>query len=300
MRTADSVTPNADFTQWTVKVKPNITFTDGTAYDAAAMKFNFDRQRKDNATLRGALASITDVSVVDPLSVKVTLSEPWTGFPFLLSISLGMLVSPAAFAKIGKDIAVRPEGAGAGPFEFVSYAKGEGIVLKRNEKYWGGEVPLDRVKIVTLNGGQATFDALKTGTIDVAFLRDPGPIQQSRTDKYAGADLAFSAGELLLVNNGTEVTCTGGKPEPICAGQADGSKIATKTPGSDPRVRKAVALALDTKVLDQRVNDSKGLPATSLLAPSFPWDPKVSLPAPKLDDAKKLVSEAKAAGWSPG
>lgn len=297
MRTADSVTPNADFTQWTVKVKPNITFTDGTKYDADAMKFNFDRQRKENTTLRGALASITDVSVVDPLSVRVTLSEPWTGFPFLLSISLGMLVSPAAVAKLGKDLAVRPEGAGAGPFEFVSYAKGEGLVVKRNEKYWGGDVYLDRVKIVTLNGGQATYDALKTGTIDVGFLRDPGPIQQSRTDKVSGADLAFSSGELLLVNNGTEVTCAAGKPEPACAGKADGTKIATKTPGTDPKVRKAVQLALDTKALDQRINDSKGLPAAALLAPSFPWDPKVALPSPNLAEAKKLVTEAKSAGW---
>jgi ABC-type transport system substrate-binding protein len=53
-----------------VKVEPNNTFTDSTKYDADAMKFNFDRQRKENTTRREALASITDVSVVDSLSVR--------------------------------------------------------------------------------------------------------------------------------------------------------------------------------------------------------------------------------------
>jgi peptide/nickel transport system substrate-binding protein len=297
MGTAESVTPNADFTQWTVKVRPNITFTDGTAYDAAAVKFNFDRQRKDNGALRGALATITDVSVVDPLTVKVTLNESWASFNYLMSLSFGMIASPAAVAKGGTSFSTKPEGAGAGPFQFVSYAKGEGVVLKRNDKYWGGDVYLDSVKIVTLNGGQATLDALKTGTLDVGFLRDPGPIQQSRTDKLAGADLAFSDGEMLLVNGGVEVTCAAGKPEPLCTGKPDGTKVATKSPGSDPNVRKAVALAIDVKALDQRANGGKGLPATSLFAPSFPWDPKVSLPAPNVEEAKKLVTAAKAAGW---
>jgi len=76
--TAQSLTPNADFTVWTLKLRPGITFTDGTAYDADAVKFNIDRniaptsKASDKALLTTFLASTT---VVDPMTVTFTLKQ---------------------------------------------------------------------------------------------------------------------------------------------------------------------------------------------------------------------------------
>ena len=93
LNTAESVTPNADSTEWTVKLKPNIKFTDGTAYDAEAVKFGMNRHRsgiagappcaelwacpRNNTSSAAYMALVKSIDVVDPLTVKFTLTEPW-------------------------------------------------------------------------------------------------------------------------------------------------------------------------------------------------------------------------------
>lgn len=296
-KTAESVTPNDDFTQWEITIRPDITFGDGTPYDAEAVKFNFERQMSENLLLRGALSSITDITTTGPLSVTVTLAEPWAGFPFLLSMAFGMIASPTAIEQAGDSFQTNPVGAGAGPFEFVTFRANEVVELKRNENYWNGDVPLDGVRFVYYGGASATYEALKARDIDVAFLREAEAVSASRDEGFDGADLVFSSGELLLVNNGVEVTCKDGQPAPVCTGQPDDAKVATKTPGSDPTVRRAIAAAVDVTMIDERAFGGEGLPARSLLHESFPWDPDVAFGDTSLEDAKKLVEEAKSNGW---
>jgi len=297
MRTAESLTANADSTEWTLKLKPNIKFTDGTPYDATAVKVNIERQQKENTVLRGPLAFIKDTAVVDPLTVKFTLTEAWGAFPFLLSNTPGMLVSPTALQKLGKDLPTNPVGAGAGPFIFDSFKSKEAIVLKKNPNYWGGSVYLDELRfIVTADANQA-LQSLQSGTVQVAYMRDPGPVAQSKTAGYEGYEVLNFLGEVLLVNQGVEVACKDQAPAPLCTGKADGAKIATKTPASDVRVRKAILLAIDPSVIDQRANNGAGRPGSSLFQTGFPWDPKVAGPKADVEGAKKLVTEAKAAGW---
>jgi peptide/nickel transport system substrate-binding protein len=297
-KTAESLNANADFTEWTLKLRPNIKFTDGTAYDAAAIKFNFERH-KDNANVRGLLAAIKEIQVVDPLTVKFVLTESWAGFPIVFNNSTGNIVSPAAASALGKDgIAKNPVGAGAGPFIVEAFLPGESLTLKRNPDYWGGQVYLDRVVMKVVGNGSITFESLKSGGVDAAFLRDPIINARARSEGLAGFDVNISSGEMLLLNLGVEVTCSKETPAWACTGKPDGTKVPTAPPTKDLKVRQAIQAALDLKAIDARVNEGKGLPATSLMDASFPWDPKVSFPAYELDKAKRLVSEAKAAGWN--
>jgi peptide/nickel transport system substrate-binding protein len=99
--TAVSVTSNDALTEWTVKLKPNIKFTDGTAYDAEAVKFGMNRHRSGtagappcaelyacprNVTSSAAyMGLVKSIDVVDSLTVKFTLSEPWAAFQYALS-----------------------------------------------------------------------------------------------------------------------------------------------------------------------------------------------------------------------
>jgi peptide/nickel transport system substrate-binding protein len=297
-RLAESFTNNADFTEFTLKIRPNIKFGDGTAYDAAAVKFNLDRQKASNAILRGVLANMKEVTVVDALTVKIALTDSWPGFLTLLSNSLGFIASPTAIQKLGTTFETNPVGAGAGPFEIGALKAKESLTLKRNPAYWNGDVYLDEIKFVFLPGGApAAYQALKNGTIDVAFLREPVPVAQAATDGYPGVSTIMNLGEILVMNNGVEVTCTGGKPEPLCVGQADGTKLATKAPGQNKKARQAVQLALDVNAINTRANEGKGLPGLSVFDKSFPWDPKVATSKQNLDQAKKLVTEAKSEGW---
>jgi peptide/nickel transport system substrate-binding protein len=298
--TAQSFEPNSDYSEWTLKLKPGIKFTDGTDYNADAVKFVLDREMKDgNPAPRAQLTAFTaSVTVVDPLTIHFKLKVPWAGYPYLFSSIAGMIYSPTAFQKAGSadNFNRNPVGAGAGPFKLKSYSPGEAIELERNPSYYGGQVYLDGVRFVLIIGPQPTYEAIKTNTIQAGFIRDPQVDAQSKVDKYPSVEMPAVAGNIINMNSGILVTCAGGKPDPVCAGKADGTKVPTKTATSSVTVRRAVAAAIDPQVINERAYAGKALPNSAPFA-NFPWDPKV--PGPKYDptEAKTLIAQAKAEGW---
>ena len=75
---AKSVTPNADYTQWTITLRDGIKFHDGTPLTADAVKQNIDTWRKGQL-YSSIYGDITDITVTDPLTLTVTLDRPWVG-----------------------------------------------------------------------------------------------------------------------------------------------------------------------------------------------------------------------------
>jgi peptide/nickel transport system substrate-binding protein len=295
-QTAESLTPNADFTKWTLKLKPGITFTDGTPYNVQAVEFNFKRIITKQHPAAGFISRITAYKTVDDLTMEFTLNAPWSGFPYVFAYSTGAIASPTAIQKQGDNFGVNPVGAGAGPFVFDSFKPNEAIVLKRNPNYWGGAVYLDELRFVRLAGADATYEAVKAGTIQAGFLRDPAVVKRAQDDGYQGYLNLQWAGGLLLLNNGVAVTCNKGKPDALCSSMADGTKVPTVTPTSDKRVRQAIAAAIDVEKINQRVNNGKGYPGTELFQKSSKWYTGVAGPKYDPDAAKRLVSTVKAEG----
>ena len=293
-RTAESMTPNADFTVWTLKLKAGIKFTDGTDYNADAVKFVQDREMKDgNASVKGQLANFIDtITVTDPLTVTYKLKIGWAGFPYLLSYVPGMIYSPTAFKKApdAKAFNTNPGDAGAGPFKLKSYKPGESIEFERNPNYYGGDVYLDGLKFVLLNGSaSATYDALKTGTLQAALFRDPAIYAQAKKDGMGLVDIPQVGGNLMIMNSGIDITCAGATTGvPACAGQPDGTKVQTKTATRDINVRKAVAAAIDPKVVVDRAYQGVGIPDTSPFS-NFVYDPKITPQKYDPTEAKRLV-----------
>ena len=322
-RTAESVTSSADFLEWTIKLRPGIKFSDGTAYDAEAVAFGLNRHRVGtsipaadcakywacprNGTSSGVyMALVKDVQVVDTTTLKVTLNEPWSSFQYALSDEAGMIPSPtelkrvcAATANVNQCTAFSLKPVGAGPFIVQSFVPKEGITMVRNPNYWGGTVYLDGFKSISLSdsGGDKTYDAFKTGTFNAAYLRTPLTVVAAKEAKVPGFSEISHGGGLILLNMGVTVTCTGGKPESWCAGKPDGPTQSTPAT-KNVKVRQAIQAAIDPKAIDNRANQGKGLPGSALLQSDFRWDPGV--PAPKYDPdlAKKLVAEAKTEGWN--
>jgi peptide/nickel transport system substrate-binding protein len=313
MRTAESVTSNATASEWTIKLKSGIKFRDGSAYDAEAVRYNFERNMTtvntstSRAWLNYVVGTSANVTVVDPLTVKVVLKVPDAGFQALLAHSPGMIVSPTAIKALGDPTAadykskydafnLKPTGAGAGPFEVDSFTKGESLVLKKSTSWYGGEAYLDSIKFVVLSGDKGV-DGMKTGTVNVAFLRTPVSVANSKSDKTLGGfDNVIQAGDMLLVNQGIKLTCAAGKPAPLCTGQPDGT-ITTKPATANALVRAAVAAAIDPAVINTRVNDGKALPTTALFQKDFTDSPGVDGPKADPANAKKLLDQAKAAGF---
>jgi peptide/nickel transport system substrate-binding protein len=299
-RTAESLTPNADFTRWTLKLRPGIKFTDGTDYNADAVKFVLDRQSKDgNANPRGQYNQfVASATVVDPLTIDFTLKKGWVGFPYVLSGPNGMIYSKSAFEKAGgaDKFNVAPGDAGAGPYKVKSFKPGEAGELERNPGYYGGAVNLDGLRFIYVGGPDQSYEAIKAGTLQAAWVNSPQVVAKAKTEGYATNITDAIAGNQLLMNSGIEITCADGKPAPLCTGKSNGEKVQTKTATSDVRVRQAVAHAVDPKVLNARVYEGTAQPNSAVYANS-PWDPKLEGPKADPEAAKKLVAEAKAAGW---
>ena len=302
-RTAASIEPNADFTQWTVRLKPNIRFTDGTAYDAEAVKLNIERhtaaasRSSSKAILTTFLQATT---VVDPLTVRFALKQAWPAFPFVLTQNVGMIASPAALAKAGAEFNRSPGPAGAGPFELVSYKPKESIVLRRNPAFYGGDVYLDQITFVApgLGGDSGKLDALGTGTLQATVLSTDPAVLAAAKAKYPVIDRYSFGGSIVLMNSGVEVTCQGGNPAAWCAGQANGAKVRTQPPTADLRLRKAIVAAMDTRVVNDRAWGGTGLAESTLFPKQFPWEPGLAGPAYDPTEAKRLVEEVKRAkGW---
>jgi peptide/nickel transport system substrate-binding protein len=320
MNTAQSVTSNDALTEWTVKLKPNIKFTDGTPYDAEAVKFGMDRHRSGipgappceqlyacprNITSSAAyMGLVKSIDVVDPLTVKFTLSEPWASFQYALSAEASMIPSPTAIKKCpaagnARECETNTKPVGAGPFKIESYKTKDSITVVKNPDYFNGPVYLDGIKFVNSiadAGGDQTFNALKTGTFNMAFLRDPAAVAAGHEAKFDGVSTMEQAGGLLLINNGNSVTCARGAPAPICTGKPDGV-VASNPPTKNIKVRQAIAAAVDPKVINERGYQNKGLVGNQIFQSDFRWFADVAGPKLDLEAAKKLVAEAKAAGW---
>jgi peptide/nickel transport system substrate-binding protein len=298
-RTAQSLDANADFSVWTLKLKAGIKFTDGTDYNADAVKFVIEREMKEgNSNPRGQLTQFIDtITVNDPLTLTFKLKLAWAGFPQLLAGPGGMIFSPTQFAKVGdaNKFNVDPGPAGAGPFKLKSYKPGESIEYERNPTFYGGEVYLDGLKFILVGGAAAVYEALKANTIQAGYTLDSAVINKARDEKY-GTSLSLSvAGNSINMNSGIEIACKSGAPA-VCAGKPDGELVKTKTATSDLRVRKAVAAAVDPKVVNERAYQGAAKPNSAPFANS-PWDPKVDGPKYDPTEARRLVAEAKAAGW---
>ncbi|CEJ19283.1 Dipeptide-binding protein [Ralstonia solanacearum UW551] len=155
---------------YTFKLRHGVKFHDGTAFDANAVKANFDRVTNPaNKLKRYTLFNrVAKTEVVDPYTARVTLKEPFSPFVNVLAHPSAAMISPAALQKYGKDIAFHP--VGTGPFEFVEWKQTDYLKGKKFASYWkAGQPKIDTItwKPVVDNNTRATV--MQTGEADFAF-----------------------------------------------------------------------------------------------------------------------------------
>ncbi len=272
---AKSLTPNADFTQWTVTIPSNIKFGNGDPLTADAIKFSVDRLAKATVAASGMAQEVASMQVVDPTTITFTLKRPWGGFPYFMAAEGGMVVNPNVVAAQGQSFATNPVGAGVGPYEVQRYASNEEIVLKAKTDYWGGPVCIQTLRFIWVAGGQATQQAFQKGDIQAMFLAEAPSIadaKKANTKSYS----SLSGGNGLLLNSGRG-------PTPALA---------------DVRLRQAVAAAIDVNVINDRAFQGVGLASSALTYKTQKIDPGVGGPAYDPAKAKQLVAAAKAEGYS--
>src|SRR5262245_43342801 len=129
----------------TMKLRPGVTFHDGEKFDAAAVKFNLERHKTmQGSNRRGELAPLASVDVVDPLTVRLNLSAPFSPLLAALADRAGMMVSPKAAQAAGQNFGTKP--VCSGPFKFVDRVAQDRITVERYDGYWNkANIHFDRI-----------------------------------------------------------------------------------------------------------------------------------------------------------
>lgn len=180
---AQSWNISPDGLQVVMKLRPGVTFHDGTALDAASVKDSIERQFRqghpqhsdDPKNAKEELLNdlIDSIEVRDGLTLEFKLKHP--GLHYLSQVEVA---SPTAVAKLGKGFAKSP--VYTGPFKFESRSQ-DRIVLTANDKYWAGRPRIDRVVFQFIPDGKTVVEALLRGDVDfVPVLPDPTLFERVR------------------------------------------------------------------------------------------------------------------------
>lgn len=266
---AESLT-SEDNTTWTLKLRKDVTFTDGTPLNANAVLGSLGYYMKNAGYNTLLLATnIKDMKPVGDDTVVFTLNAPWATFPNMLASGPGMIMAPAAYAGGPEKF----KAIGAGPFSEGTYKPAEELILEANPDYWGGKPHLDALRFVWLGSDDARLESLAGGSVDAANLRAPQTLEKARRDGFSGIMAPSGLATMFWLNNRE--------------GRAT----------SDVRVRQAINYAIDPKVYADRVSGGAGLPGRNIYSPSAPYFTDVKTSDYDLAKAKSLLAEAKKDGY---
>lgn len=284
---AESLEPNDDLTEWTLKLRPDIKFHDGSDLNAEVVKWNFDTlHNNDSRQTFGTLqiAGVTGMDIVDDLTVVYHLSETNAAFPDLLRGQIGWPVSKEAYEANPDGFGSHP--VGTGPFEVVEWRRDDRMVTKRNENYW----------FTAANGDQLPY-------LDEVIFR-PIPDEDSRVQSLAAGSVQMTQtlrGSAIKATQ--ELERTGNIDVLLYAGNESNTAIFNMLvpPVDDVRVRKALVMATDSYTVQEVLGDD-GLvnPSSGFFSPDSPWySSKVADAYPtdgtrNVEGAKELIEEYRA------
>lgn len=183
---------------YTFHLQSGVKFHDGTTMDAEDVKFSLDRiLAEDSANAQKALYSaISAVEVVDPTTVRVSLSEPNGNMLFNLAWGDAVIVAPESIENI------KQQPIGTGAFKFVEWVQSDRIELARNDDYWGTPAVLETATFKFISDPTAAFAALMAEDIDF-FSNFPAPenLAQFEADPRFQVMVGSTEGETILATN---------------------------------------------------------------------------------------------------
>ncbi len=267
---------SADSKALTLKLRPDVTFHDGEKFDAAAVKFNIERHKTmPGSNRRGELAPVATVDVLDPMTVRLNLSAPFSPLLAQLADRAGMMVSPKAAKAEGDKFGAHP--VCSGPFKFVERVAQDRMVFERYAGYYNkGAIHFDKVIYTPIPDATVRLANLKSGQLD--FI-----------ERVASSDIEKIRAEKKLKTS--RITEIGYQGITINVGKSEQAK---KNPlGRDPRVREAFELSLDRQGLVQVVMDNEAIAGNQWVAPNNAYYAK-NMPMPKrnIERAKALLKDA--------
>jgi len=197
-RLATKYEVSKDGLTYTVHLRKGVKFSDGTPFDAKAMKLTFDRalDPKMKVPLRFAIVMIKEVKIVDDYTIRIELKNPFAPFISTLSMTLTSPISPAAIEKYGDDVRQHP--VGPGPYVLSEWVKGDRIVMVRNENYYGKKPTVEKLTFKIIPEDATREAMLKTGQIDVCYKPLPSDVTALKADPNITVDMPLDTRTIFM------------------------------------------------------------------------------------------------------
>jgi peptide/nickel transport system substrate-binding protein len=271
---AESWTISDDGKTYTFKLRQGVKFHDGSDFNAEAVKFNFDRMLKEDHPFYNTgpfplsfnFSSIDVVNVLDEHTVEFKLKEPFAPFLSNLAYPTGLIVSPEAVKKYGKEFGRHP--SGTGPFKFAEWQSGQRVVVERNPDYWDGAPALEAIVFRPITDANTRVAEMMAGGLDVMVEVPPDNLATFKQD--ANFAVAEQAGPHVWF---TILNAKGG-------------------PFADKKVRQAANYAVNKQGLVDNVLQGSATVAAGPIPPAFNWVENKTEPYPyDPEKAKALLAE---------
>jgi ABC-type transport system substrate-binding protein len=275
----ETITPNTDYTQWTMTLRPGVHFSDGSPLTADVVKANFDALKASPLT-RTALQPVTSTTITGPLTIVYTCPKPYAALPAALSTQIGYVVGQAML-DAAKSSSTPPKPVGTGPFLYGDWQPNDHFTAVRNPHYWRSGYPyLDSITYKPIPDTSQRENTLKTGGVDLIVSNDPNTVNHFKnTAGYQVVDsLSVNVGEpdmdFIMLN---------------CAAP----------PTNDLRVRQALAKGLDQAVIRKLFGGGLAAPSNGAFPKGSPYyTADTGYPTYDPAGAKALVARYKASHGS--
>jgi len=301
---ASMPTVSADGKTYTFTLRTGVTFHDGTPFNAAAVKFNYDRWKnypkgdlQDNAYYYGAVfggfgadSNIVSVDAPNDTTVVMTLKSPQSNFLLAQTLQVFGIQSPTALQADKADTTplssnnyAQGKGqsmVGTGPFMFKEWVPGDHVTVVKNPSYWdtANAAHLDQITFKPFGDSTATLQAVESGGVDVAFAVSPGDVSTAQSAGLSIIDRGASCNMGYLGLNQDLQSKSGGAATPTIYANKD--------------VRFAIASAINKQGIIDALYGGQGKIPQSWMPPSTVGFKAETIPGYDVAAAKASLAKA--------
>ncbi len=258
---------SSDQKELTLNLRPGVKFHNGKELKAADVKYSLDRVRdkKTGSPLLRDFASIQDVQVVNDSTVKIILKDVYSPFLSKLTLYYCSIIPAGTEAKEGTPP------PGTGPFQFVEHKMNDSMKLKKFPQYWEKGLPyVDEIIFKPIVEDTVRYTALRTGEIQWANT------------------IPFPEVERAIKNPPKDTVVVEGPTQSVFYFIVN----CKRPPFDNPKVRQAIALALDKKEIVAGAVWGRGEPADQAFGRANPYHLPIKPQEQDLNKARALLAEA--------
>jgi len=265
-RLAERWSISPDGRVYTFSLRKGVTFHDGAPFSAKDVIFSFERARAPDAknTQKWIFAPIERMDAPDETTLVITLKSEAGDFLDGLAWADATIFSERSVGKAAT------EPVGTGPYAFVSWARGDRVVLKRYPGYWGPKPAIETARFRFITDPQAQIAALQAGDCDAhTNIGAPEAVPVLKANPNLAVSIGRTEGETILAMNNA------------------------KPPFNNVKVRQAIAMAIDRNLVNAGALSGFGTPIGSHFSPNHPaYLDLTGLVKPDVKAAKALLAEA--------